>query len=75
MEQPQGDQSSETSEREKDLSLLGSLESELSDLESALGRIDDGSYGACESCGKPIPADRLEAVPATRFCADDEPLR
>lgn len=75
MERPLEDQGSEIFEREKDLSLLGSLEGELSDLESALGRIDDGSYGACESCGKPIPAERLEAVPATRFCADDDPLR
>lgn len=34
----------------------------------ALGSIDDGSYGACRSCGRPIPFERLEALPATRTC-------
>lgn len=35
---------------------------------AALGRIEGGTYGACERCGKSIPAARLTAVPYTRFC-------
>ena len=40
----------------------------------ALKRIDEGSYGTCEACGKAIGDDRLEALPAARFCLDDQHL-
>ncbi len=38
----------------------------------ALARLDAGTYGSCESCGQAIADERLEAVPATRFCIDHE---
>jgi RNA polymerase-binding transcription factor DksA len=38
------------------------------DLEHALGRIENGSYGTCETCGRVIPFERLEAVPEARRC-------
>ena len=50
--------------------LAATLTDQLSDIEAALGRIDDGTYGFCEVCGKPISAARLEAMPSTRFCID-----
>ena len=34
----------------------------------ALRKIDDGTYGACENCGDPIPDARLEAMPTARLC-------
>ena len=68
----QADTGTETFEREKDLSILERVESELSDVEHALGRLDDGTYGLCAACGKPIGDARLEAMPATRFCVDDQ---
>lgn len=74
-DQHPADIATETFEREKDLSLLDSLERELSDLEAALRRIDDGAYGTCEACGKDIAAERLEAKPAARFCTEHEPRR
>ena len=40
----------------------------IADIEHALDRLDAGSYGACEECGAPIPLERLEAIPAARFC-------
>ena len=40
----------------------------LEDVERALGRIDDGTYGTCEACGRQIPFERLEAIPHTRSC-------
>ena len=40
----------------------------LADLDDALRRQADGTYGVCESCGRPIPADRLAARPASRTC-------
>jgi DnaK suppressor protein len=40
----------------------------LREVQAAMGRIEDGSYGVCESCGQPIKAKRLEAVPWARRC-------
>jgi RNA polymerase-binding transcription factor DksA len=62
------DLASETFEREKDFSILDQVEAELGDVERALARLDDGTYGSCEACGGPIGDARLEAMPATRFC-------
>jgi RNA polymerase-binding transcription factor DksA len=66
--QHSADVASETFEREKDFSILEQVEAELADVERALRRIDDGRYGKCEACGADIGDDRLEAMPATRFC-------
>lgn len=68
LDQHQADAGSETFDRERDLSLLEQVEGELADVEHALRRIDDGTYGTCEACGEPIPDERLEAMPAARFC-------
>lgn len=51
--------------------LAGQLSDALGDVERALGKMDDGTYGVCERCGKPISEARLEAMPATRLCIDD----
>ena len=40
----------------------------MADIEHALGRLDAGTYGSCEECGAAIPFERLEAIPAARFC-------
>jgi RNA polymerase-binding transcription factor DksA len=66
--QHSADVATETFEREKDFSILEQVEAELADVERALQRIDDGRYGTCEACGAEIGDDRLEAMPATRFC-------
>ena len=41
----------------------------IEEFEDALVRLDDGRYGTCQSCGRPIPTERLEVLPQTRFCA------
>jgi RNA polymerase-binding protein DksA len=74
IDQHQADVGTETFEREKDYSILERVEAELADIEHALKRLDDGTYGTCEACGKPIGDDRLEAMPAARFCVDDQQL-
>jgi len=71
-DQHQADVGTETFEREKDLSILERVEAELTDVEHALQRLDDGTYGTCEACGRPIDEARLEAMPATRLCVDDQ---
>lgn len=69
-DQHPADVGTETFEREKDLSILESLERELRDLGAALQRVDDGTYGICDACGEAIPEARLEAQPAARFCTE-----
>ena len=67
-DQHQADMGTETFEREKDLSILEQVEAELADVEHALRRLDDGTYGTCEVCGRQIAEERLEAMPAARLC-------
>jgi RNA polymerase-binding transcription factor DksA len=72
VDQHPAEQATETLERELDLGVLQSVESELTDLQAALDRLDAGTYGICEICGKPIADGRLEAMPAARFCVEDQ---
>src|SRR3954447_15256670 len=65
-DQSAADGGTDTFEREKDLSILEELESELAELEAALRRIDEGTYGVDEVTGAPIDPERLDALPATR---------
>jgi len=66
------DAGSEMFERSLDLSIVQELEGQLLDVEHALDRIGNGSYGTCEACGREIGAERLAARPAARFCLDDQ---
>jgi len=60
------DQASETFEREKDVAILDQLERDLAEIEAALQRLDDGTYGVDEVTGEPIAPERLDAYPAAR---------
>ena len=44
----------------------------LTEIEQALGRLDNGTYGKCIVCGQPIPEKRLEAIPWAARCIKDE---
>ncbi len=55
-------------EQELTLDLLGNEKEVLVQIEAALKRIEDGSYGKCEECGKEIPRARLDAVPYASLC-------
>jgi RNA polymerase-binding transcription factor DksA len=66
------DVGSETFDRERDFSILEQVEAELADCEHALRRLDEGTYGRCEACGKAIDDVRLEARPHARLCRDDQ---
>ncbi len=70
--QHQADIGTETFDRERDLSILEQVEAELTDVERALRRLDDGTYGTCEACGKPIEDERLKAMPAARYCLEHQ---
>jgi RNA polymerase-binding transcription factor DksA len=55
-------------ERQQVAGLLRDARSRLRDVDDALARMAAGSYGSCESCGRPIAAERLAARPAARTC-------
>lgn len=65
-DQHPADTASDTFEREKDLAILEQLEGELAEIEAALQRLDDGTYGLDEQTGEPIDPERLDAIPTAR---------
>ncbi|MGH9139090.1 MAG: TraR/DksA C4-type zinc finger protein [Acidimicrobiales bacterium] len=72
MDQHAAEAASDAFEREKDFSILEQVEAELADVERALRRLDNGSYGTCEACGVAIGDERLAEQPATRFCIEHQ---
>ena len=71
-DQHPGDSGTETFEMEKNVSLLEQVDDELLEVEAAVQRLKRGSYGTCQACGRPIGEERLEAMPAARFCVEDQ---
>jgi DnaK suppressor protein len=71
-DQHPADLGTEMFEREKDLSILERIEAERADVERALKRVEEGTYGLCEACGREVAKARLEIRPAARFCVDDQ---
>jgi len=67
-----GDAATDSYDRDWALSMLSTEQNALYEIDQAMRRIQDGSYGICEITGKPIPAERLEAIPWTRFSVEVE---
>jgi len=59
---------SDNTDQELTLSLLGSDQDTFDQIDGALTRIEDGSYGQCEKCGGKIPTSRLDAIPYAADC-------
>ena len=66
----EADASSKLAQREHDLALTQNARELLDQTEHALERIDAGTYGECESCGKPIGKARLQAFPRATLCVE-----
>ena len=64
------DSSQVTAERGEADALAAKLLETLAEVDAALGKIDNGTYGTCEQCGNEIADARLEAKPAARTCID-----
>lgn len=62
------DLATDTYDREFSLDLASSEREILYQVDEAIKRIDEGTYGKCLDCGKPIAKVRLKAVPYARFC-------
>ena len=62
------EEATETFELEKRLALEKRMRDSLADVEHALHKFAEGSYGSCDDCGQPIDPDRLEALPQASLC-------
>jgi len=67
-----GDHASEVFQRELDDGLDENAVHLVSEIDGALERIENGTYGTCVACGRPIGEERLEAVPWATLCIDDQ---
>lgn len=65
-----GEGSTAAVDRERDLALSAQARAEVVEIDVALDKIDEGSYGTCDRCGKPIPKARLEVIPWAALCVN-----
>ncbi|GCE21759.1 TraR/DksA family transcriptional regulator [Dictyobacter kobayashii] len=70
--QDKEDDATDTQEMQQEQGIRFTLQSQLDDVNAALKRIEDGTYGRCVDCGKEIPEKRLEAIPWAERCIEDE---
>jgi len=61
---------SQVFEQQRDLALRDRNEQQLAAVDAALARLDDGTYGTCVRCGRPIAPERLDALPWAAYCID-----
>jgi DnaK suppressor protein len=71
-DQHMADHASDMLEREMDWTLEENAERILSEVDAALARIEQGTYGTCAVCGEPISEERLAAVPYATLCLRDK---
>ena len=64
------EEATESFELEKRLALEKQIRDHLADVEHALHKFEEGTYGLCDDCGQPINPDRLEALPQASLCVD-----
>jgi DnaK suppressor protein len=65
-----GDGTVEAISRLTEIGVGRTLETGLLRIERALAKLDEGSYGVCDSCGRPIPTARLRAMPDSVLCVE-----
>lgn len=70
-----GDGTTEAVERFSTTATARVLAQGIAAIDHALSRVEDGTYGVCLGCGRDIPPDRLEAIPATVVCVECSALR
>ena len=71
-DQHSADIASETVSRETEGAVLTSLKTRAKEIDAAFERLEAGTYGKCEECGRPIGDDRLEASPVARYCLEHQ---
>ncbi|HEY8596976.1 MAG TPA: TraR/DksA C4-type zinc finger protein [Thermomicrobiales bacterium] len=68
------DDATDVMEQERNLALIENLQNRRRDIDHALARLDEGTYGVCARCGKAINPERLEALPFVTLCIDCQTL-
>jgi DnaK suppressor protein len=68
------EEATETLELEKRLTIENRIRQDIASVEHALSKIEKGTYGLCENCGKPIDPERLEALLQARLCMNCKAL-
>ena len=69
------EEATETLELEKRLALENRTRKEMAEVEHALQKFEQGTYGKCDNCGKPIDPARLEALPQASLCLNCKALQ
>jgi RNA polymerase-binding transcription factor DksA len=72
VDQHPGDLGTETYEQEQTATLLAQVDQELSEIDAALKRVENGTYGFSTLSGDPIPDERLDALPAARYTVEEQ---
>jgi DnaK suppressor protein len=70
-----GDGTAQAVERIAQVSAAEAFDAKLADVERALAKLDEGTYGVCDVCGRPIGEERLEAIPSAVRCVEDATRR
>jgi len=68
------EEAAETLELEKRLAMENRIRQEMAGIEHALAKFEEGTYGLCDNCGKPIAPERLEALPQASLCVNCKAL-
>ncbi len=69
-DEPGGDAATETVERAQSMAVGASLREQLDEVTAALGKIENGTYGICDNCGKQITKKRLSVLPWATLCKE-----
>jgi RNA polymerase-binding transcription factor DksA len=72
-DQHQADVATETFEQWREVGMRQTIQNEIAEVDAALVRVEDGTFGICEHCHQPIDVERIRAVPFARFCRDHQP--
>ena len=72
-DQHQADIATETFEQWREVGIKHTIQQEIDEVDTALTRLEVGTFGICDRCHQPIDDERLRAVPFARFCRDHQP--
>lgn len=72
VDQHPGDTASEVSDADREVALIEANDGQRAQVLAALARLDDGTYGTCVDCGRPISEDRLQIRPEAARCVEDQ---
>ena len=61
-------EANEESTHDRYAAMMREITMKLTDISEALARINDGTYGTCANCGKPVGVERIAAIPTAKFC-------